>query len=294
MTKTKKSVRVGVLLGGISSERAVSLDTGNGVFKALKDLGYDAKLIDWKEGTNPASLVADAKVDVIWNALHGTFGEDGAVQGLLECLEIPYTGSGILASALAMDKVASKQQFETHDVQTPPWALARTEEDIVLAFKSWRQIAVKPSREGSSVGVSIVSALDQIPEAFALADACGGSVIVEKYIAGAELHIGILNGKALASVQVIPASGFYDYEAKYKRDDTQYLVPPKAPADQVANAETVALRAYRSLDCGGYGRVDLRMEESGAPWVLGSQHLTGNDQNQLASQSRRTSRNELR
>ena len=276
MTRNSKDMRVGVLMGGISSEREVSLDTGAGVLRALLELGYEAVPLDWKKGDNPAELLEKSKVDIVWNALHGTLGEDGAVQGLLECLGIPYTGSRVLASALAMDKVASKQRFETHEVKTPPWLVANDLSDVEKAADQWGdQIVVKPALEGSSVGVTVVQSRGALGSAFSLASKCNGPVIVEKYIDGMELHIGILGTRALGSVHVIPASGFYDYEAKYKRDDTQYIIPPNAPADHVRAAEEVALAAYHCLGCEGHGRVDMRVEADGTPWVLEVNTLPG-------------------
>ena len=268
-------------MGGLSAEREVSLNTGAGVAKALAERGWDVVAIDWREGTSLARLLEDAGVAVVWNALHGTWGEDGAVQGLCACLRLPCTGSGVLASALAMDKVMSKRIFESNGVPTPRWILlphdgpadgsdART----ALAAQALPCV-VKPANEGSSVGVSIIEARDALPAAVALARGYHGAVIVEDYIAGTEVFVGILNGRVLGSVEVRPATRFYDYEAKYKRGDTTYLVPPELPAPVIARTQELALAAYRALGCSGHARPDVRITPAGEPFVLEVNTLPG-------------------
>jgi len=221
--------RVAVVMGGLSAEREVSLDTGAGVLAALLEHRWDAVAIDWTPGTSLAKLLEASGAAVVWNALHGTWGEDGAVQGLCACLQIPCSGSGILASALAMDKVMSKRIFESNSLPTPRWRVLPHEPSPgdAAALADWAvPYVVKPANEGSSVGVSIVDAPDQLEAALALARTFHGPVIVEEYIAGTELFVGILNDRVLGSVEVHPATRFYDYEAKYKRTDTRYLIRP--------------------------------------------------------------------
>jgi D-alanine-D-alanine ligase len=273
--------RVAVVMGGLSAEREVSLNTGAGVLAALRERGWDAIGIDWKAGTSLAVLLADAGAGVVWNALHGTYGEDGAVQGLCSCLQIACTGSGILASALAMDKVMSKRIFESHGVPTPRWRLVPHDgpadaSDAVAALADFGlPCVIKPANEGSSVGVSVVEHIAQIAPAVVAARAFHGDVIVEDYIAGTEVFVGILDGKVLGSVEVRPATKFYDYEAKYKRTDTQYLIPPELGAATLAHCEQLALAAYRALGCSGYGRSDLRITTAGAAFVLEVNTLPG-------------------
>src|SRR6266550_1462091 len=236
--------RVAVVMGGLSAEREVSLNTGAGVLAGLREKQWDAIAIDWKEGTSLARLLEDCRAEVVWNALHGTWGEDGAVQGLCACLRLPCTGSGILASALAMDKVMSKQLFEANGVPTPRWRLLPHEgpadgSDGPAALADWPlPFVIKPAFEGSSVGVSIVEDRSQIAAATALARQYHGPIIVEDYIAGTEVFVGILDGRVLGSVEVRPATKFYDYEAKYKRTDTKYLIPPELQRDVITLAET--------------------------------------------------------
>jgi D-alanine-D-alanine ligase len=279
--------RVGVVMGGLSAEREVSLGTGAGVLAALLERGYDVVAIDWTAQTSLPELLASARIEVVWNALHGTYGEDGAVQGLCACLGIPCTGSGILASALAMDKVMSKRIFESNGVPTPKWQLLpggpSTGEDgptdgsdAPAALAGWTlPVVVKPANEGSSVGVSVVEDRAALPGAVALARQHHGQILIEEYIAGTEIFVGILDGRVLGSVEVRPAGKFYDYEAKYKRNDTRYLLPPEVPATVVARAEHFALAAYRALGCTGHCRPDLRISHDGEPFVLEVNTLPG-------------------
>lgn len=272
--------RIAVVMGGLSAEREVSLNTGAGVVKALVDRGWDAVAIDWTERTNLAAELTAMGAGAVWNALHGTWGEDGAVQGLCACLRIPCTGSGILASALAMDKVMSKRIFESNGLPTPRWQLlphaapSGTDEVATVAAFGMPSV-VKPANEGSSVGVSIVEKADDIAPALAAARQFHGPVIVEDYIAGTEVFVGILNGRVLGSVEVRPATKFYDYEAKYKRTDTKYLIPPELPRAVIDRCESLALAAYHALGCAGHARPDLRITAAGDPFVLEVNTLPG-------------------
>ncbi|MEO8703011.1 MAG: D-alanine--D-alanine ligase [Kofleriaceae bacterium] len=263
--------RIAVIMGGLSAEREVSLNTGAGVLAALLERKWDATPIDWKPGTSLAELVEDSGADAVWNALHGTWGEDGAVQGLCACLQIPCTGSGILASALAMDKVMSKRIFESNQLPTPRWALLTG--DVVPEWSL--PCVIKPANEGSSVGVSIVDTRDQMPAAIAGARKFHGPAIIEDYIAGTEVFVGILNGRVLGSVEVQPTTRFYDYDAKYKRTDTKYLVPPQLPKPVITRCEELGLAAYTALGCSGHARPDLRITAAGEPYVLEVNTLPG-------------------
>jgi D-alanine-D-alanine ligase len=306
--------RVAVVMGGLSAEREVSLNTGAGVLAALLERSWDAVAIDWQPGTSLASLLEASGAAVVWNALHGTWGEDGAVQGLCACLRLPCTGSGILASALAMDKVMSKRIFESNGLPTPRWHLlphdpsepigeagsrgvgiptgvpagrgsspdgsigpggptARPDDDVLAGWPL--PYVVKPANEGSSVGVSIVDTRDQLPGALATARQFHGQVIIEDYIAGTEVFVGILNGRVLGSVEVRPATRFYDYEAKYKRSDTTYLIPPELPAAVIERSHGLALAAYQALGCTGHARPDLRISTTGEVFVLEVNTLPG-------------------
>jgi D-alanine-D-alanine ligase len=271
--------RVAVVMGGLSAEREVSLNTGTGVLAALQSNGWNAAGVDWTTDSNLAAQLAG--FDVVWNALHGTFGEDGAVQGMCACLGIPCTGSGILASALAMDKVMSKRIFESTGIPTPRWRLLAHDgpadgSDAPAELAGWQlPCVIKPANEGSSVGVSIVEERAQLAPAVALARTFHGPVIVEDYIAGTEVFVGILNDRVLGCVEVRPATKFYDYEAKYKRTDTKYLIPPELSAEVIERCATHGLAAYRALGCSGHSRPDLRITTSGEVFVLEVNTLPG-------------------
>lgn len=267
-------MRIAVLMGGLSAEREVSLESGAGVLAALTRRGHDAVGVDWAPGTNLASLLADSGAEAVWIALHGTYGEDGAVQGFLSCLGLPYTGSGILASAIAMDKVASKRVFESHGIPTPPWQILGREAPID-AIDLRPPMVVKPALEGSSVGVTLVFDDASLAPAIELARRHRGETLIERYIDGPEICTGILGADVLGSVEIRPASGFYDYDAKYKRDDTAYLVPPPLPPAELARCEEVALETHRALGCEGYSRIDMRVGGDGIPYVLEANTLPG-------------------
>lgn len=267
-----KTKRIAVLMGGPGSEREVSLQTGTGVFEALKGLGYNVQALDWKPDTGSLpSMLEAASVEVVWNALHGTFGEDGAVQGLLQCMGIACTGSGVLASALAMDKIASKRVFESHGISTPAWQIWDPNGSIALAFP----IVVKPANEGSSVGVSVVRNAEEVDEALALAGAQRGPILIEEYIEGHEVFVGILGEDPLGTIEVRTSKGFFDYEAKYERDDTEYLIPAELPEVLCTTLNKLALQAHLALGCESYSRVDIRVRENGNAFVLEVNTLPG-------------------
>ena len=261
--------RIGVLAGGVSAEREVSLRSGNAIYKALDDLGYNAVLIDPSEDLC-ASLKAEG-IEIVFIALHGGYGENGAVQGLLEVLGIPYTGSGVLASALAMDKEASKKLFLYHNVPTPPFKIIKNSElithysSLITGFNMpW---VIKPANEGSSIGVSIVKADNELPDALKTAFSYG-DILIEKYIKGREIQIGIMGQKALGGVEVRTSLEFYNYEAKYTAGHTQYILPPEVGDQVYDRLKKTALDAHNALGCRGATRVDLILDESGNPFVL--------------------------
>ncbi len=272
-----KTKRIAVLMGGPSSEREVSLQTGAGVADALSGLGYDVTALDWTPGSSlPAALEA-AQTQVVWNALHGTFGEDGGVQGLLSCMGILCTGSGILASALAMDKIASKKVFESQGIPTPAWQIWQKGAPIEIDFP----LVVKPANEGSSVGVSVVYSSEELPPALALAAKHSGPVLVEEYIAGSEIFVGVLDARAIGTIEVRTARGFYDYEAKYESSDTEYLIPAPLPTELDQRLQSLGLRAHQALWCQGYSRVDIRVRDNGEAYVLEVNTLPGMTGNSL-------------
>jgi D-alanine-D-alanine ligase len=258
--------RVAIVCGGRSSERAVSLRTGAAFERALVAEGITPLVFDLVEGAIGA-LVA-ARPDVVLIALHGADGEDGRLQGCLDLFGIAYTGSGCAASALAMDKVRSKCVFERMGVPTPAWAIAERRGDGgVPGAPLGLPFVVKPALEGSSVGVSVVRDIAQWPDAWATAAACRGDVLVEQFVPGRELTVGVMDGQCMGVVEIAAADGFYDYQAKYERRDTSYLYP--APLDDATRARVVAaaLAAFRALGCAGVARVDI-MLDGDEPFVL--------------------------
>jgi D-alanine-D-alanine ligase len=271
MTMGLKGKRVGVIMGGPSAERDVSLRSGAGVLAALTQKGYDAVAIDWTGDDLGLRLKAD-RVEVAWIALHGTFGEDGCVQGLLECSRIPYTGSGVLASALAMDKVATRRIFDQESIESPRWRRFYGAADVA---RIGLPLVVKPSSEGSSVGVSIVKTDAQLQPALDAARKLHGVVLLEEYVKGREINVGVLDDEALGEVEIRPATEFYDYEAKYLRSDTQYLVPAPITDAERHMLNDLAVRAHKALGCAGATRVDLILTPDGRAVCLEINTLPG-------------------
>ena len=257
--------RIGVLMGGISAEREVSLRSGSAIYNALKGLGYNAVSID--VGSDICDVLDKGKIETAFLALHGGYGEDGSIQGMLEVLGIPYTGSGVLASALAMDKEASKKVFLYHGIPVPPFTVIGSITGYPGPSFDFPWV-IKPATEGSSVGVSIARDKGNFEKALETAFSYGSRVIVEKYIEGQEIHIGILNGRVLGGVEVRPSLEFYNYEAKYTPGLTEYILPPEITAETYERAKMTALSAHIALGCRGATRVDLRLNAEGEPYVL--------------------------
>ncbi len=271
--------RVGVLMGGWSAEREVSLRTGDGVAAALESRGHDVVRVVWSDdGMGLDERLRAAEVDVAFLALHGRGGEDGCVQGLLELLGIPYTGSGVLASALAMDKLKAKEMFRLHNVPTPPYYVAGRADltDLAELHGSFGFPAiVKPRREGSSVGLFKVEGLGELAEAVEQALAFDDQVLVERFVQSTEVHVGILDGRVLGAIEVRPKHGLYDYRAKYTAGMTEYVCPPRLPATRLRGVMNLAERAARALSCTGACRVDLLVTEGENEYVLEVNTLPG-------------------
>ncbi len=275
------SKRVGVLVGGWGEEREISLHTGAAVFSALSEAGYPAVRVD--AGPDLAQALVGEGVEVAFLALHGRMGEDGCVQGLLEVLGIPYTGSGVLASALAMNKPFAKKLFALHNLQTPfgytlrPDQLARQRE---LHGDLGFPCIVKPACGGSSVGVSIASSFEQLASAVRQASAYGGDVLVERHVRGQELTVGILEDRVIGNCEMVHGLPVFDYSRKYA-GGTQYLLPARLSAARRANVEQMAKAAYEALGCRGYARVDLIASEHDNDHVLEVNTLPGLTQSSL-------------
>jgi D-alanine-D-alanine ligase len=280
IAKSNMSYRkVSVIMGGTSSERQVSLASGEAVLEALTEQGVDARAIVLGPGDDALSMLAGADMDAAFLALHGTLGEDGCVQGLLELLGIPYTGSSVLSSALAMDKLKSKELFRLHNVPTPPYYVLdqnSSTADIKEVHGSFGfPVIVKPRREGSSVGVSRANDMAELCEAIELALAFDSSVLVERFVQAREVAVGILDGRVLGAIEIAPKSGIYDFAAKYTPGMTDYYMPARLPAARYRNVLNLAERAAEALDTTGAVRVDLLVTEGQNEYVLEVNTLPG-------------------
>lgn len=263
--------RVAVLLGGSSSEREVSLDSGRNVLEALRARGVDAQPVDGIAAL--AQALAEKKFDRVFNVLHGHNGggEDGIVQGLMEAFGVPYTGSGVLGSALSMDKVRTKQVWLSLGLPTPRYvrlaATASAADVRAAAVQLGLPVIVKPANEGSSVGVSRVFDDAQLDDAVALAARYDGELLMEQLIEGDELTVAILGEAALPSIRIVPKGQWYDYNAKYLAEDTQYLCPGLDGADE-AEIGRIALAAFQAAGCRGWGRVDVMRDRASGGFFL--------------------------
>ncbi len=269
-----KSKKIGVLLGGLSAEREVSLKSGTAVHEALLDLGYDAVAID--VGRDLAAVLASERIEAAFIALHGRYGEDGCVQGLLELMQIPYTGSGVLASALAMHKLYSKQTFAAGGILTAPFRHFLRGETVSLTDLPFGlPVVVKPVQEGSSVGISIVKQESDLEAALELAFRHDDEILVEQYIKGQEVQVGILDDRPIGAIEIVPKKEFYDFEAKYSDGMAEHIFPARLEAPLYEKAQQTGLAAHRALGCKGYSRVDLLVTETGDCFVLEVNTLPG-------------------
>ena len=259
--------KVAVLLGGRSAEREVSLKSGGMVLEALRSKGVDAHPFDPAE--KDLDSLKKERFERAFIALHGRFGEDGTMQGILEWLGIPYTGSGVLASALAMDKLRTKRIWSAEKLPTPAYELLGADTNFrIAARKLGLPIMVKPASEGSSIGMSKVRAAAKLEEAYRAAAKYDRVVIAEQFIDGTELTCGILGEQALPLIKLETPRDFYDYEAKYLTDDTRYILPCGLPAKKEREIQALCLEAFRVLGCQGWGRVDLMLNRRGRPYLL--------------------------
>ncbi len=272
LEKDIKAMRIGVLMGGLSREREISLRSGSNCHAALKRLGYDAVAID--VGRDIAAVLNREQIAAAFLALHGRYGEDGCIQGLLEMLDIPYTGSGVMASALAMNKVRSKELAMYHDIPTPPCRTFDCRGDLDAAVDAATRelnfpVMVKPCEEGSSLGVSKVAAAGQLMEAVAAACRDYDTVLAEEYVEGDEITVGLLETGdglvALPVLQLVPRSGFYDYQAKYQEGMTEFILPAAIAPETASLSQELAMSVHRVLGCRGFSRVDFMIDAGGVP-----------------------------
>ena len=263
----RKFGKVAVLMGGPSAEREVSLKTGKAVLSALQRQNVMARGMDADKST--LRILEDEKFERVFIALHGRWGEDGVIQGALEMLDIRYTGSGVLGSALAMDKLRSKYLWSATGIPTPEYVVlaSGTDPDEVVG-KIGLPVFVKPVREGSSLGISKAKTSAELKAAWEMAAKYDDQVIAERFIDGAEITCGILGDQALPLIRIETDREFYDYEAKYILDTTRYLCPCGLPSGQEMELQSLARRAFTTLGCSGWGRVDFMLDNSGKPYAL--------------------------
>ncbi|WP_314867189.1 D-alanine--D-alanine ligase [Aggregatibacter kilianii] len=266
MSKTLKQEKIAVLLGGTSAEREVSLNSGNAVLVALRKQGYDAHPIDPK--TFPVATLKEQGFDRVFNILHGRGGEDGTMQGLLEQIGLPYTGCGVMASALTMDKMRTKMLWKAFGLPVAEMEIVTTENRINLnpmavVKKLGLPLMVKPSLEGSSVGLTKVKAVEELESAVDFALKFDRTVLIEEWLAGDEFTIPVLDGEVLPSIKIVPEGEFYDYDAKYISDNTQYFCPAGLTEEREQELRRLVKQAYDVVGCRGWSRIDVMADAEG-------------------------------
>lgn len=273
MTINPGDIHVAVLYGGKSAERAVSLNTGKQVVQALQGLGFTVTPIDTGDAGFIARL-ADSAADVAFICLHGRFGEDGTVQGLCELLELPYVGSGVLASALALEKVKSKQFFSLTGLPTPDYAVVHRGKSYdvgALASELGQKTVVKPANEGSSVGMTIVHDSSELAEAIEKAFRFDRDVLIERFVQGTEVTIAVIGNDdvvALPTLEIVPEHEFYDYDSKYVPGMSSHIIPARVSEEARAECQRLAIAAHKTLGCRGMSRADTIVEADGSVWLL--------------------------
>jgi D-alanine-D-alanine ligase len=281
-----KKKGIGVMMGGLSREREISLRTGKAILKALAEKGYNACSID--VGHNIAETLIKEKIECAFIALHGRFGEDGTIQGMLELMKIPYTGSGVLASALALHKIMAKKLFLYEKIPTPSFEVYQRQEigkDPLRKISLDLPLVVKPAREGSTIGVSIVREEEELLPALREAGKYDEEILVEEFMRGKEITVGILEDIPLPVIEIIPQSGFYDYHSKYTKGETQYMIPARIPREKYLFAQEISLKAFRTLNCSGCARVDLMTDDHGDPFVIDVNTMPGMTETSLLPQA---------
>lgn len=257
--------KVAVLLGGKSAEREISLTTGRAVAAALRELGHEVAEVD--AAGDVAGELKTFDPDAAFIALHGRWGEDGTIQGLLEILSIPYTGSGVAASALAMDKTLTKAMFAACHVPSLPYqVLGATEGAADIHYPP--PYVIKPPREGSSIGVIIVRSADEAEAGVAEARKHSPDLLIEKYVYGRELTVSVIDGEPLPIIEIMPVKGFYDFDNKYKPGGAVHTCPARLTEEEARAVRHAALAAVRALGCSGASRADVLLDDAGEPWVL--------------------------
>jgi D-alanine-D-alanine ligase len=278
--------KVAVLMGGLSAERQVSLNSGNAVLNALTSQGVDAHGVD--VGKDILQVLSQGNFDRAFIVLHGRGGEDGTMQGALEILGMPYTGSGVMASALAMNKLKTKQLWSAQNLPTPPYRVLSAENLDQAADDLGLPLFIKPSNEGSSIGITKVSSKDQLHNAWQEATKYDREIIAEGLVQGAEYTASILGDQALPLIRLETPHEFYDYQAKYHADTTQYHCPCGLDATVEAELQSLAMKAFTAVGASGWGRVDLFLDQSGLPWLIEVNTVPGMTDHSLVPMAAKT------
>ena len=265
-----KNKKIAVLCGGWSSEREISLASGKAIYKAIKKLGLNVVLIDVNK--NIAEKLKKEKIDIAYITLHGTPGEDGTIQGMLETMQIPYTGCGVFASSATIDKIISKKMFEYAKIPTAKWT-------VIEKLKPFKEIelpvVVKPASQGSAIGISIVKNKKEFEKAVKLAFKYEDRILVEKYIKGTEVTAGVLNGKALPVIEIVPKGKFYDFKSKYTVGQSTHIIPARLPEKVLKQIQNIAIKVYNEFMCNGTCRVDRIVDKNNNIYVLEVNTLPG-------------------
>ena len=266
-----KVKRIGVLMGGISAEREISLRTGQAIHKALRKKKYKAYSIDVTKSL--AQTLIKKKIEVAFISLHGKWGEDGTVQGMLEIMQIPYTGSGVMASALALNKGMTKKILSYHRLPTPDFQIVKVEESTRADFRQKIKIpfplVIKPISEGSTIGTTIIKQKRSLPDACEHAAQFDQHILIEQFIEGKEITTGILDGSALPLIEIVPKSGFYNFQSKYTPGNTEYIIPARVNQSVARKIQQLAVKAYHAIGCEGAVRVDFMVSHKREkPYIL--------------------------
>ena len=283
----QKFGKVAVLMGGLSAERDISLLTGKAVLSALLEKGIDAHAIDVDE--NVIEKITSGGYDRAFIALHGRGGEDGQIQGALEILGLPYTGSDVLGSALSMDKLRCKQLWQSLGLATPAWKVLVSNDDLQGVEELTLPVMIKPAHEGSSIGMSKVNRLSDLGAAWNAAIKYDDSVIAEEFIDGGEYTVAILSGKALPVIKLETDHDFYDFDAKYESEQTRYLCPCGLSADDEQQMKALAIKAFNAAGASGWGRVDLMRDKQGTAWLIEVNTVPGMTSHSLVPMAARSS-----
>lgn len=254
MKKNIKNLKIAVLMGGLSFEREISLKTGMAIYNELKKHKHNVDIIDINK--RDLKWLTNKRFDLVINGLHGTYGEDGVIQGLLDFLNIPYTGSGLLTSAIAMNKRRTKEILSFYKILTPAWQIIKNKNEIETLRINY-PLVFKPEAEGSAIGVYIVKNKEEAKMAFAKVKKISERILVEKYIKGTEISVPILNKKVLPIIEIVPSNEFYDYDAKYSAGKSMHIIPARIDKSNYKKAEDIALKVYNILECRDLARIDM-------------------------------------